>query len=99
MSMMAPSGHIVCYGVSAGGPASFDSAMVLRSRMTVSGLAVFTEVNRETAAAGLSRLARMVAAGTLRPLIDVQAPWSEIGNVAQQLLDRSYPGKAVLLVE
>jgi NADPH:quinone reductase-like Zn-dependent oxidoreductase len=98
MNMMAPSGHIVCYGVSGGGQATFDSALVLRSRMTVSGLAVFTEINRETAAAGLTRLARMVAAGTLRPLIAVQAPWSEIGNVAQQLLDRSYPGKAVLTV-
>jgi NADPH2:quinone reductase len=98
MSMVAPSGQIVCYGVSAGGPATFDSALVLRSRLTLSGLAVFTEIARETASVGLGRLARMVASGTLKPLIAIEAPWTEIGKVAQQLLDRSYPGKAVLLV-
>lgn len=98
MSMVAPSGHIVCYGVSGGGQATFDSATVLRTRLTISGLAVFTEIARETASVGLGRLARMVAAGTLKPLIAIEAPWTEIGNVAQQLLDRAYPGKAVLLV-
>jgi NADPH:quinone reductase-like Zn-dependent oxidoreductase len=96
LGMMAPSGVMVCYGVSGGGPASFDSALFLRTRMTVMGLAVFTEMQRETAGAGLARLARLVAEGVLKPLISVEAPWIEIGNVAQQLLDRAYPGKAVL---
>jgi NADPH:quinone reductase len=99
VSMLAPFGHVVCYGASAGGPMTLDSALVLRTRLTMTGLAVFTEINRETASAGLSRLARMIDAGTLKPLIAVEAPWSEIGNVAQQLLDRAYPGKAVLHVE
>lgn len=98
LGMMAPGGQIVCYGASAGGPATFDSALVLRSRMTLSGLSVFTEINRETAGVGLARLARLVADGSLKPLIAVEAPWSEVGAVAQQLLDREYPGKAVLLV-
>ena len=96
MGMMAPSGHIVCYGVSGGGPASFDSAAVLRSRLHISGLAVFTEIARETASVGLSRLVAMVAEGSLNPLIAIEAPWTQIGEVAQQLLDRSYPGKSVL---
>jgi NADPH2:quinone reductase len=99
IGMMAPGGQIVCYGVSAGGPASFDSALILRGRLTIGGLAVFTEIHRETAAVGLARLVRMVAAGTLKPLIAVSAPWAEIGAVAQQLLDRSYPGKAVLTLD
>jgi NADPH2:quinone reductase len=98
MSMMAPMGQIVCYGTSAGGQAGFDSASVLRARMQVTGLSVFTELNRETAAVGLGRLARLVSNGSLKPLIAVQADWKEIGVLAQQLLDRSYPGKAVLLV-
>lgn len=99
VSMLAPGGQMVCYGVSAGGPATFDSALVLRTRCTISGLAVFSEMNRETASVGLTRLLNMVAAGILKPQISVEAPWTEIGNVAQQLLDRTYPGKAVLLVE
>jgi NADPH:quinone reductase-like Zn-dependent oxidoreductase len=82
-----------------GGPASFDSALVLRGRLTVSGLAVFSEINRETAAVGLGRLVGMLASGVLKPLIAIEAPWSEIGEVAQQLLDRSYPGKAVLMID
>jgi NADPH:quinone reductase-like Zn-dependent oxidoreductase len=99
VSMLAPAGHCVVYGVSAGGPMTMDSALFLRTRGTVSGLAVFTEIARETASVGLSRLAAMVAQGTLKPLIAVQAPWTEIGAVAQQLLDRSYPGKAVLTLD
>jgi NADPH:quinone reductase-like Zn-dependent oxidoreductase len=99
VSMLAPAGHCVVYGVSAGGPMTMDSALFLRTRGTVSGLAVFTEIARETASVGLSRLAKMVSAGTLKPLIAVKAPWTEIGSVAQQLLDRSYPGKAVLTVD
>ncbi len=99
IGMMAPAGQVVCYGVSAGGPATFDSALVLRLRLAITGLAVFTEIYRETAAVGLARLVRMVAGGVLKPLIAIEAPWTEIGSVAQQLLDRSYPGKAVLTVE
>lgn len=99
ISMLAPSGHCVVYGVSMGGPMTLDSTLFLRTRGHVSGLAVFTEQYRETAAVGLGRLAQLVSAGVLKPLIAVQAPWSEIGSVAQQLLDRSYPGKAVLLVD
>jgi NADPH:quinone reductase-like Zn-dependent oxidoreductase len=99
ITMLAPSGHCVVYGVSAGGPISMDSAVFLRTRGRVSGLAVFTEIARETAAVGLARLARMVGAGTLKPLIAVEANWKDIGNVAQQLLDRAYPGKAVLMVD
>ena len=98
LTMMAPGGHVVCYGVSAGGPFSVDSNVFLRGRITVSGLAVFTELQREGAGVGLGRLARMVAAGTLKPQVSVEAGWNDIGPVAQQLLDRSYPGKAVLTV-
>ena len=98
LSMVAPVGHVVIYGVSAGGPITVDSTLFLRSRMVVSGLAVFTELQKESAGVGLGRLAGMCAAGTLKPHIAIEAPWTEIGNVAQQLLDRSYPGKAVLTV-
>jgi NADPH:quinone reductase-like Zn-dependent oxidoreductase len=98
ISMLAPSGHIVVYGVSAGGPLTVDSTLFLRTRLIISGLAVFTELQKETAGVGLGRLAAMCAAGTLKPHIAITAPWAEIGNVAQQLLDRSYPGKAVLTV-
>ena len=97
-TMMAPSGLIVVYGVSDGRPAQWETTTILRSRITISSLFVFTEAVIEGAGVGLTRLARMVADGRLKPNVAIEAPWSEIGPVAQQLLDRSYPGKAVLLV-
>ncbi|MDP9375560.1 MAG: alcohol dehydrogenase, partial [Chloroflexota bacterium] len=41
---------------------------------------------------------RLVAAGRLRPHIEVEAPWTAIADVAQRLLDRRFAGKAVLHV-
>jgi hypothetical protein len=40
----------------------------------------------------------MVECGNLKPLISLEAPWTDIGNVANQLRDRAYPGKAILHV-
>jgi NADPH:quinone reductase len=99
VGMLAPGGLMVVYGVSAGGPISIDSALFLRSGGTISALRVFTEIHKETASVGLDRLARMIDAGSLKPLIAVEASWTEIGKVAQMLLDRDYPGKAVLHVD
>jgi len=36
------------------------------------------------------------AQGRLKPRIEIEADWTEIGRVAGQLLDRSFVGKAVL---
>jgi NADPH:quinone reductase-like Zn-dependent oxidoreductase len=99
ISMAAPGGQIVCYGGSAGGPASLDSNLIYRGRLTITGLAVFTEINREGVGVGLARLVALAAANVLKPLIALEASWSDVGKVAQQLLDRAYPGKAVLLVD
>jgi NADPH:quinone reductase len=98
IGMLAPFGQMVVYGVSMGGPMTLDSTVFLRSRGSVSGLGVFVEMMRETPSVGLGRLARMVDQGVLNPLISVEAPWEQIGDVARGLLDRTYPGKAVLTV-
>jgi len=97
-TMMAMGGQVVSYGVSAGGRMSFDMAPFFRSRATLSSFLVFDEMEKETARVGLERLLRLVDAGRLQPLISLQADWSEIGPVAKQLLDRAYPGKAVLTI-
>src|SRR4051794_5365875 len=74
-SQLAPVGLMVCYGVSgAAGPVSIDSTLFLRTSATIQGLRVFTDIAREGASVGLGRLARMISAGTLKPLIAVQAP-------------------------
>ena len=41
----------------------------------------------------------LVAAGQLAPHVSVERPWTEIARVAQDLMDRRFPGKAVLTLE
>src|SRR5439155_782458 len=60
------------------------------------GFYLFTELSQEPAGIGLSRLANLVADGRLTPHISVERPWKEIAQVAQDLMARRYPGKAVL---
>jgi NADPH:quinone reductase-like Zn-dependent oxidoreductase len=43
--------------------------------------------------------AELVAAGQLAPHVRVERPWTEIARVAQDLMDRRFPGKAVLTLD
>ena len=47
----------------------------------------------------IRRLAELVAAGQLSPHVSLERPWSEIAQVAQDLMARRFPGKAVLTLE
>ncbi len=99
LGMLAKDGVCVSYGVSAGSAVTFDARAFFRSgRPQLYGLYLFEEFYQRPAWNGLVRLAGMIAAGTLRPHISREAPWTEIGDVAQALLDRKISGKAVLHV-
>jgi NADPH:quinone reductase-like Zn-dependent oxidoreductase len=99
LAMLAPGGTCVNFGVSSEPQTTFNVARFFGvGRVTLYGLRLWTELGRESASHGLSRLASLVAVRHLRPHIEVEAPWTEIGQVAQQLLDRRYAGKAVLTV-
>lgn len=98
MAMLRPDGTCVTFGVSEAPKATFDSGAFFRvggSRLY--GLVLFPELRKvEPASEGLAILAAMIAAGTLKPRIEIEAPWTEAGAVARQLLERSFMGKAVL---
>jgi NADPH:quinone reductase-like Zn-dependent oxidoreductase len=96
LTMLAPFGSVVSYGTSAGSTISLDASAMMRARGALKGLGVFVEMQKEGAGVGLARLAALLADGRLKPHIAIQEPWTKIGVVAQQLLDREYPGKAVL---
>jgi NADPH:quinone reductase-like Zn-dependent oxidoreductase len=98
MTMLAKSGACVTFGISEAPTAAFESGAFFRiGGVRLYGLILFDEVMRgESAGEGLSLLARMIERKTLKPLIDVEAPWTEIGDVARRLMDRAFPGKAVL---
>jgi len=98
LTMLAPGGTCVTFGVSESPTSTIASAEFFRvGGVKLYGLILFHELRRvEPAADGLALLAELVAAGVLRPHIAVEASWTEIGRVARQLLDRTFAGKAVL---
>jgi NADPH:quinone reductase-like Zn-dependent oxidoreductase len=100
LRLLAQDGVCILFGRSGGGESTIDVAQFfLNGGSTLYGFIIFHEVERYPAGQGLARLVRMVAEGTLHPHIEVEAPWTAIADVAQQLIDRRFPGKAVLHVE
>jgi NADPH:quinone reductase len=93
-------GTCVTLGVSASSEVTFDArTFFFGGRSTLYGFYLFTELGTETASVGLKRLADLVAAGQLMPHVSIERPWKDIAQVAQDLMARRYPGKAVLTVE
>jgi NADPH:quinone reductase-like Zn-dependent oxidoreductase len=100
LAALQRAGTCVTLGVSAGPEVTFDARQFfVAGRTTLYGLYLFTELLNEPAAVGLRRLASLVAAGQLAPHISLERPWAEIGTVAQELMARRFPGKAVLTVD
>jgi NADPH:quinone reductase-like Zn-dependent oxidoreductase len=93
-------GVCVTLGVSAGAEVTFDAReFFVAGRTTLCGLYLFTELMSEPATVGLRRLAGYVASGQLAPHISLERPWTEIAQVAQDLMARRFPGKAVLTLD
>ena len=89
---------VVSIGTSGGNLVTFDAQKFYGTGMTqLIGLILFDELKVvESATLGLERLAGLVSQGRLTPRISLEADWSQVAEIAQQLLDRAYPGKAVL---
>jgi NADPH:quinone reductase len=97
LEQLAPDGMCVMFGTTAGAEITFNaSKFYSKGGLNLYGFILFHELKRQPAAVGLARLVKLVASGALIPHIDLEAPWSEIAKVAQQLTDRQFPGKAVL---
>lgn len=98
LAALGPGGVCVQYGASSGQRTiSFNTGDFFRNGPhTFYGLYLFPELGSEPAGRGLAILANLVAEGHLRPLISVEASWHRVGELAQQLLDRRFVGKAVL---
>ena len=99
LGLLAPDGVAVNFGPTGGTTTPLDVPRFYGTGgLRLHGLIIFHELERRPAGAGLARLVRLVADGRLRPHVEVEAPWTEIGEVAQRLQDRAYTGKAVLHV-
>lgn len=98
LGLLEPGGVCVSFGVAEQASVAFDARRFYGTCGTLRGFLIFEEIKRESAGRGLARLVRLMAEGRLRPPVEVQAPWTEVGNVAQRLLERRFTGKAVLTV-
>jgi NADPH:quinone reductase-like Zn-dependent oxidoreductase len=100
LAALERAGVCVTLGVSAAAEVTFDArAFFVAGRTTLYGLYLFTELGSEPAKVGLGRLAQLVAAGQLAPHISLERPWTEIARVAEELMARRFPGKAVLTLD
>jgi NADPH:quinone reductase-like Zn-dependent oxidoreductase len=97
---LEPRGTCVTFGVSVGVEATIDvRSFYLTGGARLYGFFLFYEVGARPAADGLARLAGLVAEGRLKPRIEVEASWEEVGEIAERLTERGFTGKAVLRVE
>ncbi|MEQ9640243.1 MAG: zinc-binding dehydrogenase [Alphaproteobacteria bacterium] len=90
------SGRVVLYGVSAGPETPLAIRDLFVSDGRVEGLFLYRETDRESASKGLARLLALLADGRLKTHVDIDDSWETIGATAAKLIDRSFPGKAVL---
>ncbi|MBW4612729.1 MAG: zinc-binding dehydrogenase [Desmonostoc vinosum HA7617-LM4] len=100
LGLLAEDGTVVLFGTSAGNEVTFNAQSFYGTGGTsLYGLILFHELRKESAAVGLQRLLGLVAADQLHPPIEIETDWTQIAEIAQKLLDRSYLGKAVLHVK
>jgi NADPH:quinone reductase-like Zn-dependent oxidoreductase len=93
-------GMCVTLGVSASAEVSFDTRTFFAAgRTTLYGFYLFVELGNDPAGDGLRRLGELVAAGQIAPHISLERPWADVGQVAQDLMARRFPGKAVLILD
>ena len=100
LAALEHAGMAVTLGVSAAAEVTFDTrTFFVSGRTTLYGFYLFVELGNDPAGEGLRRLGELVAAGQIAPHISLERPWTEIGQVAQDLMARRFPGKAVLTLE
>jgi NADPH:quinone reductase len=94
---LALDGTCVMFGATAGSNITFNASKFYgKGGLSLYGFILFHELKKQPASAGLAQLVQFVANGLLVAHIDLEAPWSAIAEVAQQLTDRQFLGKAVL---
>jgi NADPH2:quinone reductase len=99
IKQLAKDGVLVTFGATAGQESTLDIASFYgKGGLNLYGFILFHEVLKNPINLGLTRLLSLIQQGVLTPHIDRSVPWDQVGNVAQELNDRVFSGKAVLCV-
>lgn len=96
---LEPDGVAVLYGVTAGNELSLNPGFMLGTGSgRVEGFNLYRESDYESVARGLQRLLPLVRDGLLKTSVERVVSWEEAPQLAQDLLDRKFGGKAVVRV-
>lgn len=99
LEALAPDGVCVMFGTTAGAEVTFNASRFYgKGGLSLYGFILFHELKFQPASTGLTRLVKLLAEKLLSPHIDLEVPWTQVAEVAQQLSDRRYLGKAVLSI-
>ncbi len=99
LPLVDKAGVLVSYGVTGGASAQIAIHPDLfggPGQRSVYGLNLYSERELAPISEGLSRLLPLVADGRLRSHVDREASWDETPQIAADLLERKFSGKAVL---
>lgn len=99
IAFLSKGGTCVCYGSSSGNEMKVSLSNFYGGQHILYGFTLYTEVELESAASGLSRLLTLVEQGRLKTHIDREASWREASATAADLIERRFSGKAVLHVD
>lgn len=97
LPLLDADGRAILYGVSEGPETTFGVRnLMFTGTGRIEGFYLYRESEFESATRGLERLLQLLADGRLRTLVSRTGSWEDIGATAEALIDRSFPGKAVL---
>ena len=100
LRLVGPDGTVVMFGNSSGVPSEVAFGGIFSSpRAKLYAFFVYESADKRTFGEDLSLLVSMVASGSLRPHIGIEANWRELGEVITALRERRVEGKAMLRIE
>jgi len=99
LSMLTPGGACVVYGVADSDLAPLPITSFMRTGgARLVGFFLYQALRREPAGVGLAKLLTLLGDGRLRTDTAVEAPWTQIAQLAPKVIAREVTGKVVLMV-
>jgi NADPH2:quinone reductase len=99
LNLLGGGGTCVLFGASGSATTTFDASRFRVGGTSLYGLVMQYELARTPPSVGLAELLRLLAAQKLDPVIERRGPLADIAQVADDLMQRRFVGKAVLSIE